>query len=135
MKFNLLFLISLLFIIMIILFIFMKKNEKKIKDQKDQKDNKEFKKLDYSYLLLILSLVFILIILFFKILLNDIFIRFVYKYTSLGIYLRKMKDFLSYEKIELTEKVINQEGGNRSLEYFNNELPLSDWSGLSSINF
>jgi len=46
-----------------------------------------------------------------------------------------MKDFLSYEKIELTEKVIKQEGGNRTLEYFNNELPLSDWSGLSSIEF
>ena len=132
MKFNLLFLITFLFIIMIILFIFMKNNEKKIKDQED---NKEFRKLDYSYLLLILSLVFILIILFFKILLNDIFIRFVYKYTSLGSYLRNMKDFLSYEKIELTEKVINQEGGNRTLEYFNNELPLSDWSGLSSIEF
>ena len=79
--------------------------------------------------------VFILIILFFKILLNDIFIRFVYKYSSLGLYLRNMKDFLSYEKIELTEKVINQGGGNKSLEYFNNELPLSDWSGLSSIDF
>lgn len=129
MKFNLLFLMSLLFIIMIILFIFMKKNEKK----KDE--NKEYRKLDYSYLLLILSLVFILIILFFKILLNDIFIRFVYKYSSLGSYLRNMKDFLSYEKIELTEKVINQGGGNRTLEYFNNELPLSDWSGLSSIEF
>jgi len=133
MKFNLLFLISLLFVIMIILFIFMKKNEKKMKDEED---NKEFRKLDYSYLLLILSLVFILIILFFKILLNDIFIRFIYKYTSLGSYLRNMKDFLSYEKIELTEKVIKQEGGgNRTLEYFNNELPLSDWSGLSSIEF
>lgn len=107
----------------------MKKNEKK----KDE--NKEYRKLDYSYLLLILSLVFILIILFFKILLNDIFIRFVYKYSSLGSYLRNMKDFLSYEKIELTEKVINQGGGNRTLEYFNNELPLSDWSGLSSIEF
>jgi hypothetical protein len=107
----------------------MKKNENKKKDEEDNK------KLDYSYLLLILSLVFILIILFFKILLNDIFIRFVYKYSSLGSYLRNMKDFLSYEKIELTEKVIKQEGGNRTLEYFNNELPLSDWSGLSSIDF
>ena len=109
----------------------MKKDEKKEKAG-HQEDNK---KLDYSYLLLILSLVFILIILFFKILLNDIFIRFVYKYSSLGLYLRNMKDFLSYEKIELTEKVINQGGGNKSFEYFNNELPLSDWSGLSSIDF
>ena len=132
MKFNTLFLISLLFIIIIILFIFMKKNEQKIKDQED---NKEFKKLDYSYLLLILSMVFILIIVFFKILLDDIFIRFVYKYTNFGSYLRNIKDFLSYEKIELTNKVINQGGGNKTLEYFNNELPLSDWSGLSSIEF
>jgi len=130
MKFNLIFLISFLFIIIIILFILMKKNEQKIKDQED---NKEFIKLDYSYLLLVLSFVFILIILFFKILLNDIFIRFVYKYTKLGLYLRNMKDFLSYEKIELTEKIINQEGGIMG-KYYNNDLPLSDWS-LSSIDF
>ena len=132
MKFNLLFLISILFTAIIILFIFMKKNEQKIKNEED---NKELIQLDYSYLLLILSIVFILIIIFFKILLTDLFIRFVYKYTSLGIYLRNMKDFLSYEKVELTEKVINQGGGGKSFEYFNNELPVSDWSGLSSIDF
>ena len=129
MKFNLIFLISILFLIIIVLFIFMKKNEKKIKQNED---NKNLKKLDYSYLLLIISLVFILILLFFKILLNDIFIRFIYKYTNFGKYLRNIKDFFSYEKIELTEKIMEQKGGMD--EYYNKDLPLSDWS-LSSIDF
>jgi hypothetical protein len=114
----------------------MKQNEKKI-TEKD--DNKELIDLDYSYLLLILSLNFILIIVFFKILLNDIFIRFIYKYTFLGVYLRKIKDYLSYNKIELTNEILKQEGGGmgivNSFDYFNNEMPLSDWSKLSSINF
>ena len=129
MKFNLIFLISILFLIIIILFFFMKNNEKKIKKNED---NKNFKKLDYSYLLLIISLVFILIILFFKILLNDVFIRFVYKYTKFGIFLRNIKDFFSYEKIKLTKEILDQKGGMN--EYYNKDLPLSDWS-LSSIDF
>ena len=129
MKFNLIFLISILFLIIIVLFIFMKKNKKKIKKNED---NKNLKKLDYSYLVLIISLVFILILIFFKILLNDIFIRFIYKYTNFGIYLRNIKDFFSYEKIELTEKIMEQKGGMG--EYYNKDLPLSDWS-LSSIDF
>jgi hypothetical protein len=111
----------------------MKQNEKKIKETED---NKELIDLDYSYLLLILSMVFILIIIFFKILLNDIFIRFIFKYTIFGEYLRKMKDYFSFEKIELTKEVLKQTGGaNNSFEFFNNELPVSDWSGLSSIDF
>ena len=107
----------------------MKNNEKKIKKNED---NKNFKKLDYSYLLLIISLVFILIILFFKILLNDVFIRFIYKYTKFGIFLRNIKDFFSYEKIKLTKEILDQKGGMN--EYYNKDLPLSDWS-LSSIDF
>jgi len=136
MKFNSLFLIIILISVIIFLFFLMKQNEKKI-TEKD--DNKELIDLDYSYLLLILSLNFILIIVFFKILLNDIFIRFIYKYTFLGVYLRKIKDYLSYNKIELTNEILKQEGGGmgivNSFDYFNNEMPLSDWSKLSSINF
>tara|TARA_B110000285_G_C15087230_1_gene596911 strand:- start:434 stop:766 length:333 start_codon:yes stop_codon:yes gene_type:complete len=110
----------------------MKQNEQKINKTED---NKELIELDYSYLVLILSLVVVLIIIFFKVLLNDIFIRFIYKYTIFGVYLRKMKDYFSYEKVELTKEILKGGGQPNSFEFFNNELPLSDWSGLSSINF
>lgn len=132
MKYNSMFLVIILLAVIICLFVLMKQNEQKINKTED---NKELIELDYSYLVLILSLVVVLIIIFFKVLLNDIFIRFIYKYTIFGVYLRKMKDYFSYEKVELTKEILKGGGQPNSFEFFNNELPLSDWSGLSSINF
>jgi len=132
MKINSIFIVIILLIVIVFLFVLMKQNEKNIKETDD---NKELIDLDYSYLLLILSLVFVLIIIFFKILLNDIFIRFIYKYTIFGVFLRKMKDNLSYEKVELTKEILKGGGQSNSFDFFNNELPVSDWSGSSGINF
>lgn len=121
-------------ILLIITFYFMKKNEKKMKDEED---NKKYIEQDYQLILIIFSIISILLIIYFKILLSDIFIRFINKYTSAGEYLEKLKNFFGKNNIKEVEKIkidVMRGGTYKNIEYIvNNDLPLSDYSEISSI--
>ena len=123
-------------ILLVITFYLMKINEK---NMKEEEDNKKFIEKDYQFLLIIFSLITILLIIYFKILLSDIFIRFINKYTNLGKYLENFKNMFKSDKKVVTENnlklIDNMRGGsyNNHSYIVNNDLPLSDYSDVSSI--
>jgi len=125
----------LIFVILLgITFFLMKSNEK---NMKEEEDNKKYIEKDYQLILMIFSLITILLIIYFKILLSDIFIRFINKYTNLGKYLENLKNMFKSEK-KVTENnlklIDNMRGGSYNHNYIvNNDLPLSDYSDVSSI--
>jgi len=126
----------LIFVILLgITFFLMKSNEK---NMKEEEDNKKYIEKDYQLILMIFSLITILLIIYFKILLSDIFIRFINKYTNLGKYLENLKNMFKSEKKVVTENnlklIDNMRGGTYNHSYIvNNDLPLSDYSEVSSI--
>jgi uncharacterized integral membrane protein len=120
MKINyIFFLVFLVLLVLLLLFLIP------INDNDDDDDEK----IDYSYYFLIFSIILILLIIFFKIILNERMIQFFYKYSFGGDFLRKIKNFLKYEKVELTESILKG-GGNIDF----NILPDSNWSGMSSLD-
>lgn len=130
------FYIFIFFILLLIVLYFMKINEDKMKEVED---NKKYIDRDYQLILIVFSIIIILLIIYFKILLSDIFIRFINKYTNLGKYLQKIKDYMVInKKTELTyDNIKEMKGGCPDYNDYivNNDLPLSDYSEISSIEF
>jgi len=105
-------------------------------NMKNENDNKKYIENDYKLILLIFSIIFILIIIYFNMLLSDVFIRFINKYTIIGKYLDDIKTFFKTEN----KNIINMKGGGitekqNDFYIINNDLPLSDYSDVSSIEF
>lgn len=116
------------FIILLIILYINKINQ----ENNDKNENK-----DYKTHFLIYSFIFILIIIYFKLLFSDIFISFLKNYTSFAYKLENFKLLFFYKSFyKPTHKNINLLGGNQNIRDYiiNNDLPLSD-SDISSFDF